>query len=336
MGRYRGLTAALSVALALGGSRLAARDGSKDPVATSENSVLWTDPGDIQSRNLYYGPGGEQNQPQLPLEFLREEKKGRNPKFDVHDRAGNKWRVKLGDEAQPETVACRLLWAVGFITNENYFFSEVKVGNLGHLSRGQNFLHSEGEIKHARLQRHSERVKREGTWSWRRNPFSGTREFNGLRVMMALISNWDLADNNNVIYEDETHPGRKLYEVSDIGASFGMAGKSYTDSLSKNNLGAYRRSRFISKVTPDYVDFNFPTHPPIFYVFNVPLFFSHVQMRWIGKRIPRSDAKWMGSLLAQLSREQIRDAFRAAGYRPEQVEAYTDVVEARIAQLNKL
>ena len=35
------------------------------------------------------------------------------------------------------------------------------------------------------------------TWDWYDNPFVGTREFNGLRVMMALVNNWDLKDVNN-------------------------------------------------------------------------------------------------------------------------------------------
>jgi hypothetical protein len=30
---------------------------------------------------------------------------------------------------------------------------------------------------------------------------AGTREFNGLRVMMALINNWDLKANNNSVYD---------------------------------------------------------------------------------------------------------------------------------------
>ena len=34
--------------------------------------------------------------------------------------------------------------------------------------------------------------------------------------------------------------------------------------------------------------------------------------------------------------EQVRDAFRAAGYTPEEVEGFSKVVEGRIAQLNKL
>ena len=61
-----------------------------------------------------------------------------------------------------------------------------------------------------------------------------------------------------------------------------------------------------------------------------------MDLRWIGKNIPRSDARWIGGLLAQLSPEQIRDAFRAAGYSPEQVEGFAAVLQARIAELNTL
>jgi hypothetical protein len=82
------------------------------------DGVLWTDPGDIRSRNLYWGPGGEDRQPQLPVEFLQEDRHGTSPKFDVRDSAGTKWRAKLGIEAGPEVVASRLLWAVGYSANE--------------------------------------------------------------------------------------------------------------------------------------------------------------------------------------------------------------------------
>jgi len=57
---------------------------------------------------------------------------------------------------------------------------------------------------------------------------------------------------------------------------------------------------------------------------------------WIGNHIPLADAKWMGQLLAQLSPDQIRDAFRAAGYSPQEVDGFAKVIESRIAELNKL
>jgi len=41
-------------------------------------------------------------------------------------------------------------------------------------------------------------------------------------------------------------------------------------------------------------------------------------------------------LLGQLSDEQIRDCFRAAGYSPDAVEGYTAVIKDRIKDLNQL
>jgi hypothetical protein len=327
----------LVIAIALAPADLLAAKPKKESPSVNGKAVLWMDPGDIPSHNLYYGPGGKEDMPQLPVKFLEEDTVGVSPKFDVRDQAEKKWKAKLGEEAQPEIVATRLLWAVGYITNENYFFPQLKVEDMPkHLHRGQNFVGGDGDLIQVRLQRHPGEGKKVGNWSWRKNPFKGTREFNGLRIMMALISNWDLKDDNNAIYQDEHNPETKLYEVSDVGSSFGMSGKSYTDSLSKNNLPAYRRSKFVSKVKNDYIDLNFPTHPPFFYIFHLPLFIGKLRTHWVGKHIPRADAKWIGSLLAQLTPEQIRDAFRAAGYSPEQVEGYTSAVQARIAQLAKL
>ncbi len=68
----------------------------------------------------------------------------------------------------------------------------------------------------------------------------------------------------------------------------------------------------------------------------MPEFARRLGLRWIGRNIPRSDAKWIGKLLALLSRDQIRDAFRAAGYTSDEVEGFTQVVLKRIAALNEL
>ena len=300
--------------------------------------VLWKNPGNIQSLNLFYGPGGKKHQPQVPVEFIKEDRQGTSPKFDVRDQDGEKWKAKLGPEARPETVAARLLWAMGYAANENYFFSDLKVENLPpQLQRGQSYVSPPNDVKAVRLQRHPGGDKKTGIWEWRHNPFTGTREFNGLRVMMALINNWDLKDENNAIFDDPAAPGRQLYEVTDVGASFGKSGRTYSEVASKGNLKSYTHSKFISKIAPDDVDFNFPTHPPLVDFFIEPSFFWHqMRQRWIGRHIPRAHVRWIASLLAQLSPEQIRDAFRAADYPPDQIEAYAAALEARIAQLNKL
>ncbi len=334
------------------------------PVANAKNAkgrnessaaVLWQNPGDIRARNLFWGVGGEKHRPHLPVEFISDAKHGSSPKFDVRDADSNKWTAKIGLEAKPETAASRLLWAIGYAANENYFFDDLQVANMPMtIRKGRGLLGRDGDVLNVRLQRHDSGEKKVGDWSWQRNPFYGTREFNGLRVMMGLIANWDLKDDNNAIFEhkksekddtrndsarDKSGPAElKLYEVSDVGTAFGTPGKRYTDGQSKGNLAAFRGTALIAHVHKDYIDLNFPKRPPLesLFEFDWAFFFHQVSIGWIGKHIPRSDAKWVGSLLAQLSPDQIRDAFRAAGYSPEETQAYTDAVLARIKELNAL
>jgi hypothetical protein len=335
------IAAITSSAAAASGKKGKKAPKPEETISRQANSVLWSNPVDIQHRNLFFGPGGKQDSAHTTFTFIKEDLDGTSPKFIVRDQDGVKWKVKLGAEARPETVSSRLVWAVGYSTNEDYFMPVLHVENLpARLHRGQNFVGPRGTVQNVRLKRYLKEEKKVGDWKWRSNPFSGTRELNGLRVMMALINNWDLKDLNNSIYDespsDSSGGGRRLiYMVSDLGSSFGSGGRGRTLARSKGDLKAYRRSRFIGKITPEYVDFNNPVKPPVVFFLNLPEFILNRQMGWVCKHIPRADVRWIGSVLAQLSPEQIRDAFRAAGYSSEEVEGFSAVVEGRIARLNK-
>jgi hypothetical protein len=293
--------------------------GSKAP-ATIEHThpVLWKDPTNITSRDLYYGPGGKTDEPQGPFTFVSEDAAGSSPKFTVVDANDVRWKVKMGDEARPETVASRLVWAVGYFANEDYFMPVLHVQNMQPLHRGGNLVSRDGTVQCVRLKRHLKAEKKVGSWLWARNPFTGTREWNGLRVLMAVINNWDLKDPNNTIYENAQSSDQE-YVVSDLGASFGPTGLTWTQ---RGDLKAYKESKWIHKISPDFIDFNVPAWPAL--------------NRWIGRHIPIEDARWMGHLLARLSAQQIKDAFRAAAYPDPKIEEYSEVVRRRIEELNKL
>jgi hypothetical protein len=296
-------------------------------------AVIWHDPGGVETLDLLYGAGGREHAPEPhgKYTFLKEDLKKTSPKFDVEDEQGVRWRVKLGQEPQAETAATRMLWAAGYFVDEDYYLTEFKVTGLPKLHRGQSFVSADGTVHRARLKRRSKEVKKLGDWDWFDNPFLGTKELNGLRVMMSSLNNWDLDRTNNSIYEVD---GERHYLVSDVGASFGRTGNSLTRS--KSVLKYYANSKFIEKVTPDYVDFVMHSRPFFLTVFHVPNYHKRTQMEQITKHIPRTDAKWLGKRLAQLSEEQIRDCFRAAGYASEEIEGYTKAVERRIAELNAL
>jgi hypothetical protein len=137
--------------------------------------------------------------------------------------------------------------------------------------------------------------------------------------MMALMNNWDLKDNNNSVYQVRGEHPEQRYVVSDLGASFGPTGLNWTQ---RGSLKAYRDSHWIGKTSPQFVDFKVPALPAL----------NH----WIGRKIPVADAKWVADLLGRLSPQQIRDAFRAAGYSPEEAEGFGRVVEERIGELKGL
>jgi hypothetical protein len=296
-------------------------------------AVLWREPVDIASRNLFYGPGGKEHEPPHGMfTFLKEDLDGTNPKLDVRDQDGVKWKVKLGLEARPETVATRLVWAVGYFANEDYFVQEMQIQGLpARLHRGQKMVGPDGSVHNVRLKREDE--KKIGEWRWSDDPFKGSREWNGLRVLMALINNWDLKDENNGIYMEG--PERE-YMVNDLGSSFGSAGRTWPRDKAKGNLDSYSHSRFIHQLRADSVDFTVPGRPKFVYLVTPGDYFSRIRLEWIGKNVPRADARWMGQLMARLSPAQIADAFRAAGYSPEEVQKFSEVLQNRIVALTDL
>jgi hypothetical protein len=297
----------------------------------STAAVLWHDRGDASALSLYDGPGGNGRGPGDNFTFLEESKTGTSPKFDVRDENGVKWKVKLGPEAKTETAVTRLVWAAGYFADEDYYRAQIRVQGLKPLSRGNQFVSGGALVRGARLER-TGAGKDSQEWSWYEPGVSGMREFNGLRVMMALINNWDLKEVNNRA-SNEGGDGER-YAVSDLGATLGRTGDPF--QRSKGVLQDYAQSRFIKKVTPDYVDFVMHSRPFFLTIFNFPNYRFRTRMESVTSHIPIADARWLGNLLGQFSIRQIGDCFRAAGYSPADVEGFTAIVMQRIDALKKL
>lgn len=310
------------------------------PISSAKvhNAILWKNPGDISTKNLFYGQGGEDGQPKPPFTFLDQDKHDSNPKFDVRDANGHSWRVKLGAEARPEIVASRLLWAVGYFTEDDYVLPRAAVPGL-HLHHTAHSVENGNEVINARFARKPGGEKRIASWEWKENPFFDTREFNGLRVMMAVINNYDLKTENNAVYSDKK-TGRQLFLVSDTGASFGTNSVRMKNENGKGNVEKYAESKFITHETDAEVSFGTPAPPTDLLMESggllAPIYFKDRGYDWIGDDIPRADARWIGSLLGQLTHQQLVDAFRAGRFTPEETNEYVSILEDRIAQLKAL
>jgi len=292
--------------------------------------VIWYDRGDAAVLNLLEGPGGRDREPGTDFRFLKESAGGTSPKFEVEDENGVTWKVKVGDEVHGETAAARLLWAAGYVVDEDYFRPQIRVRGMKTLKRGQQFVSADGLVTGVRLERNTSNAG-SSSWSWYDNPLLGTREFNGLRVMMALVNNWDLKAVNNSAADAA---GSHVYSITDLGSSFGRTGDALRRS--KSVATEYAESRFIDEVTSTHVDFVLHSRPFFPTVVNIKNYRFRTRMEGIVKEIPLADARWIGGRLSQLTSTQIGDCFRAGGFAPADVALYTQTVMRRIAALRDL
>lgn len=314
------------------------KEGKSEPEAAP---VLWRGPGNVSARDLSYGPGSASDAPAPPFTFIEEDKSGESPKFEVRDARGIRWKVKLGPEAQSETVATRLVWSVGYFAEEAYYFNWTVIDKLPRLSRGREFVGHEGIVSGARFEPRREGVKRGPEWDWNDNPFKGTRELSGLKVLMILLNNFDArAPNNSILYIKDSRGGdaEARYVVTDLGATLGKA-DGLGGKRTKNNLKDFLSTRFVMGIEDGAVEFDFDTRPTNLGAISVlypPYYRGEVKKEKAMRGIPVEHARWIGGLLSQLTDEQLRDAFRAANYDKPKMEGYVRSIRERINQLVRL
>ena len=301
--------------------------------------VLWRDPGPIAKRDLRYGPGSRAMAPVAPFTFLKEDKDGESPKFDVKDARGVRWSVKLGEEAQAETVSTRLVSSVGYFAEEAYYYDRVHVRKLPRLSSGRKFVTDNGVVIGARFEPRRTSIKRGPTWDWDNNPFQKTRELSGLKILMILLNNFDARKaNNRILYNPRVRRGEAHYYVTDLGATLGRSG-GLGGTRTKNSLKDFLSTRFVMGIEDGAVEFDYDTRPTKLGHLSImypPYYFAEVKKEKSMRGIPVSHARWIGSLLSQLSDEQLRDAFRAANYDETIMEGYVQSLRERISQLTRL
>jgi hypothetical protein len=304
---------------------LAQKKGNEKKVVPTGRPVLWKNPGNLSSRDLFAGPGGEEMRPDTSnITFIKEEKGGYSPKFRVKDGRGRVWVAKLGKEAQSETAAVRLLWGVGYMTEINYLVPCAHIQGAPRPRKKVERCEGQG-FRNVRFEARPESVERAGEWKWKRNPFVGTRELQGLIVMMGFLNNWDIKDSNNVVLyvaEGGGGAGESRYAISDLGATLGKTGSLpffWRITRSRNNPKDYSKASFIDKVKGNRVAFRYGG-----------------KNRGLFKNISLEDAKWLAGLLSRLTDRQIQDAFRAANYSPSEVRIFADAVRRRINELVNL
>lgn len=270
----------------------------------SAAAVLW-EPVDIKNRDLFLGPGAGAVVPDLKgATVVGRQTGGNNIKYRIKEDNGNEWVAKVADESQPEVAAVRLLWGIGYKTEVDYLVPELTIGKFG-------------TFRNVRLEARPKDWKRGTRWSWASNPFVGTKEFDGLKLMMAMINNWDLKDENTAVII--TGDGRQHYVISDLGSSFGRLAHSPNSRAGRsvNDPEGYAKAAFIKGTRNGVLE--------LAYVGSAQHLMNGIKV---------DHARWLVDLLLQLSDKQIMDAFRAARYSDEKASLLANAFKARIRALD--
>jgi hypothetical protein len=299
----------------------------------AHRKTLWRDPGEVERLDFRAGPGGSDLMPAPPFQFIEEHASGSNPCLSVKDARGRTWRVKWGDEVRSETFAVRLIWAAGYHAETTHFIAEGRIEGVKELGRARSCVGDDCTFKDARFELDEKGVQKmfdEHGWSWDDNPFVGTRELNGLKIMLMLLSNWDNKDvrdvargSNMAIFQYRLADGTReaRYLIIDWGATMGRW--AAVGFRQKWDCAAYEAQNleFIKSVEED----------------------GTIKWGYIGQRtedategITVKDVRWLYRYIGRITDEQLRDGLAASGATSDEVECFTEAIRDRINQLKRV
>jgi hypothetical protein len=290
---------------------------------------IWADPDEIELLDFASGAGGQDGAPLPPFRFVAEHATGSSPCLSVEDARRRTWRVKWGDEVRSETFASRIAWACGYFVERCYYVAEGRIEGEYELGRARGCVGDDCTFTDARFELDEAGVRKlfdEHGWSWDDNPFTGTRELAGLKIILMLTSNWDNKDvrdvargSNTAIFEHRLEDGtiEARYLIIDWGASMGRWGDPFTRSKWDCEGYAAQTPQFVTRADDG-------------------------SLRWgyVGQRtddategITIADAHWLYRYLSRITDDQLRAGLHASGATDEETECFTRAIRERIEQL---
>ena len=291
-------------------------------------TIVWRDPGAVETLDFVGGPGGREQAPKPPFTFIEEDPSGSNPKIKVMDANGIKWSVKWGSEVNAEVFASRIAWAAGYFVEPAYFVASGKIDGVKKLDRAKKYVDSDGNFTDARFEmKEKGMTKLDGkqSWEWDKNPLVGTKEFNGLKIIMMLVSNFDNKDardlgrgSNTAIFQypvGDTVESR--YVVTDWGGSMGKWGGFMSREKWDCKGYAQQTPEFIKGVKGGFIVWGW----------------SGQHTKDATQGIRQSDVKWLLQYLGRISDDQIRAGLEASGATQEECECFTKALRDRILQM---
>ena len=296
---------------------------------------IWRNPGRAEARDLVYGPGGRNHVPVPPFTFLEEHLIGSHPCVSVRDGKGRRWRVKWGAEVYAEAFAVRFANACGYFAEITHFVQSGTITCDARLGRAADSITGdEGRFFDARFELDDPRVNKlfeEHSWAWNDNPFLGTPELSGLKIVVMLLSNWDAKDrrdvargSNTAIFEHRMprwpRPNREArYLITDWGGSMGKWGSTIV------TRGRWDSDGFEAQ-TPHFVTG----------VQNGVVVFGYRGQRTadVAAGIPVAHARWFFAIAGGLTERQLIAGLEASGATKDEAARFARALVARIRQLD--
>ena len=303
------------------------------PSLRSGRAVLWRDPGPTDQLDLGAGPGGRDGVPLPPFAFVEEHTTGSQPCLSVRDARGRVWRAKWGAEVNTETFCTRLAWAAGYFVETTYFVAAGQIDGAADLKRAKGCLDETGRFCDARFELDEADVVTHfdaHSWAWHDNPFVGSRELNGLKILVMLLSNWDNKDvrdvargSNTAIFEHRLgkHRREARYLIIDWGAALGAWGSNILSRGRWNSEAFASQSEQLSTgVDGTRVTWGYAGQRTADAVENISI----------------EDVRWLYQRIGGLTDQQLADALRASGATAEEVVAFTTAILERIQKLQSV
>ena len=315
------------------------RRAEGDAPLRSSRKVLWRDPGSISAEELEAGPCGSKGGPAPPFHFLVEHDTGSQPCVSVRDAAGREWRVKWGHEVHTEVLGTRLAWALGYFAEPTYFVRSGTIDGARDLRRAKACLDEQHRFANARFELSEPGVDRHFDahgWAWSDNPFVGTHELSGLKILMMLVANWDNKDvrdtargSNTAIFEYPLKPvgsafrrtgSEARYLIIDWGAALGAWGNNVIQR-GRWDPEAFtsQNTHFVTGVEGDLVQFGYQGQ----------------RTADASANITRGDVAWFVGIADRLTDDHLRAALRASGANHEETDLFTASLRARLDQLRR-
>jgi hypothetical protein len=279
---------------------------------------LWTAVDRSGPVDAFHGPWGADAAPVPDVEYryVKPKTSGVNPGMTVVDPAGRKWSVKQaphddrGSEGPIEVVVSRILSLAGYHQPPVYHLpSFTLVDTFGRRTEpGGRF-----RLDHPTF-------KERGTWSWRQNPFVGTRPYQGLLIILMLLNASDLKTDNNSVFELRHPDGTRevRYVVRDLGTALGGTGRY---QRRRGDLALFEQLPFATGMRDGYVAFDQ---------------YAGWHQDLYRERMMAEDVEWACRRLDTIGQDEWRDAFRAGAYPPPTAARYITRIRQKVVEARAL